>query len=92
MSKEASKYLKSHLESLDENDLDNLSKPVLDALKRSEIIHDDDQIYHLEVTKFPTRNEEGVEVIVKEGALSGIRVTRRFSLFVRWLLVYFFGG
>lgn len=48
------------------NDLDNLSKPVLDALKRIGIIYDDDQIYHLEATKFPTRNEEGVEITVKD--------------------------
>jgi Holliday junction resolvase RusA-like endonuclease len=48
------------------NDLDNLSKPVLDALKRIGIIRDDDQIYHLEATKFPTSNDEGVEVIVKD--------------------------
>jgi Holliday junction resolvase RusA-like endonuclease len=48
------------------NDLDNLSKPVLDALKRIGVIHDDDQVYHLEASKLPTRNEEAVEVIVKE--------------------------
>lgn len=47
------------------NDLDNLSKPVLDALKRTGIIRDDDQIYHLEVKKFTTRHEEGVEITVK---------------------------
>lgn len=47
------------------NDLDNLSKPILDALKRSEIIHDDDQVYQLVVAKFPTRSEERVEIIVK---------------------------
>lgn len=48
------------------NDLDNLTKPILDALKRSGIIYDDDQIYQLEVSKFPTRGEEGVEIIIKD--------------------------
>lgn len=48
------------------NDLDNLSKPVLDAMKRIGIIHDDAEIFHLEARKFSTIGEEGVYVKVKE--------------------------
>lgn len=48
------------------NDLDNLSKPVLDAMKRIGIIHDDAEIFHLEASKSPTKGEEGVYVKVKE--------------------------
>lgn len=48
------------------NDLDNLSKPVLDAMKRIGIIHDDAQIFHLESSKLPTKGEEGVLVTVRD--------------------------
>jgi len=48
------------------NDLDNLSKPVLDAMKRTGVIHDDAEIFHLESTKFPTSGEEGVYIVIKE--------------------------
>jgi len=48
------------------NDLDNLTKPVLDSLKRIGLIEDDAFIYHLEVFKFPTNGEEEVQLIIKE--------------------------
>jgi len=48
------------------NDLDNLSKPVLDSMKRMGLIIDDSYIYHLEVSKFPTSGEEEVQVEIKE--------------------------
>ena len=48
------------------NDIDNLTKPVLDSLTRSGIIVDDSDIFHLETTKFPTSGEEEVQIIVKE--------------------------
>ena len=48
------------------NDLDNLSKPVLDAMKRIGIIQDDSEIFHLDARKFSTMGEEGVYVKVKE--------------------------
>ena len=47
-------------------DLDNLTKPVLDAMKRIGMIEDDSFIYHLEVSKFPTNGEEDVEIVIKE--------------------------
>ena len=48
------------------NDLDNLSKPVLDSLIRSRIIVDDSDIFHLEATKCPTEGEEEVQIMVRE--------------------------
>lgn len=48
------------------NDLDNLAKPVLDAMKRIGIIQDDSEIFHLDARKFSTMGEEGVYVKVKE--------------------------
>ncbi len=48
------------------NDLDNLSKPVLDAMKRIGIINDDAEIFHLEAKKFSTTGEEEVHITVKE--------------------------
>ena len=48
------------------NDLDNLSKPVLDSLTRSGIIVDDSDIFHLQTTKCPTDGEEEVQIIIKE--------------------------
>ncbi|HJJ22948.1 MAG TPA: RusA family crossover junction endodeoxyribonuclease [Nitrosopumilus sp.] len=47
------------------NDLDNLTKPVLDSMKRIGLIEDDSFIYHLEVTKFPTNDEEEVQILIK---------------------------
>ncbi len=44
------------------NDLDNLTKPVLDSLKRIGLIEDDAYIFHLEVEKFPTTGEEEVQI------------------------------
>jgi len=48
------------------NDLDNLTKPVLDSLKRIGLIEDDAFIFHLEVSKFPTNEEEEVQLEIKE--------------------------
>ena len=47
------------------NDLDNLTKPVLDSMKRIGLIVDDAYIYHLEVSKFPTNHEEEVQIRVR---------------------------
>ena len=47
------------------NDLDNLTKPVLDSMKRTGLIEDDSFIYHLEVSKFPTNDEEEVQISIK---------------------------
>ena len=47
------------------NDIDNLTKPVLDSLTRSGIIIDDSDIFHLEATKFPTSGEEEVQIMVR---------------------------
>ena len=48
------------------NDLDNLTKPVLDSMKRMGVIEDDSFIYHLELSKFPTSGEEEVQLEIKE--------------------------
>ena len=48
------------------NDVDNLAKPVLDAMKRCDLICDDSDIFHLEVTKYPTNGEEEVQIIIME--------------------------
>jgi len=48
------------------NDLDNLTKPVLDSMKRIGLIEDDAFIFHLEVSKFPTNEEEEVQLVIKE--------------------------
>ena len=48
------------------NDLDNLTKPVLDSMKRIGLIVDDSFVYHLEVSKFPTSGEEEVQLEVNE--------------------------
>ena len=48
------------------NDLDNLVKPVFDSMKRIGMITDDAEIFHLDVTKFPTSGEEEIQMIVKE--------------------------
>lgn len=51
---------------MQKNDLDNLAKPVLDAMKRIKIIQDDADIFRLEVTKFPTNGEEGMYIKVRD--------------------------
>lgn len=48
------------------NDLDNLIKPVLDAMKRMKVIYDDASIHHLTVTKHSTQGFEGIEMTVSE--------------------------
>lgn len=48
------------------NDLDNLVKPVLDAMKRISIFEDDADIFQLEATKFPTEGDEEVLISVRE--------------------------
>ena len=48
------------------NDLDNLTKPVLDSMKRIGMIEDDAFIYRLEVSKYPTNGEEEVQLVIKE--------------------------
>ena len=48
------------------NDLDNLVKPVFDSMKKIGMITDDAEIFHLDVTKFPTSGEEEIQMIVKE--------------------------
>ena len=50
---------------IQKNDLDNLAKPVLDAMKRIGIIQDDADIFRLEVTKLPS-SAEGVHVLVRD--------------------------
>ena len=45
-------------------DLDNLTKPVLDSLKRIGRIEYDIFIYHLEVAKFPINGEEEVHIVI----------------------------
>ena len=48
------------------NDLDNLVKPILDSMKKIGMITDDAEIFHLDVTKFPTMGEEEIKLVVKE--------------------------
>ena len=48
------------------NDLDNLAKPILDSMKQIGMIRDDAEIFHLDITKFPTTGEEGMKLVVKE--------------------------
>ncbi len=48
------------------NDLDNLAKPILDCMKQIGMIVDDAEIFHLDVTKFPTTGEEEIRLVVKE--------------------------
>jgi len=48
------------------NDLDNLVKPVLDSMKKVGMITDDAEVFHLDVTKFPTTGEEEIKLVVKE--------------------------
>lgn len=51
---------------LQRNDLDNLVKPILDTMKRIRIIEDDADVFYLETSKFPTRSEEEIEIIVRD--------------------------
>lgn len=53
------------LEHTRRNDLDNLVKPILDTMKKIRLIEDDSDIFHLEVTKYPTNSEEEVQVRVR---------------------------
>ena len=48
------------------NDLDNLTKPVLDSMKKMQVIEDDAFIYHLDTAKFPTQSNEEMQLVVKE--------------------------
>ena len=47
------------------NDLDNLTKPVLDSMKRIGLIEDDSFIYRLDVSKYSTSAEEEVQIILR---------------------------
>jgi len=47
-------------------DCDNLAKPVLDAMKKAGIIHDDSLVYDLHVTKHATNFLEHLEITVSE--------------------------
>jgi len=47
-------------------DCDNLAKPVLDAMKKAHIIHDDSLVYDLHVTKHATGFLEHLEITVSE--------------------------
>ena len=44
------------------NDVDNLAKPVLDALKAAAAIIDDPFVFNLDVTKFPAIDYEKVHI------------------------------
>ena len=46
------------------NDVDNLTKPVLDALEGAKVIDDDRRVFNLEVTKFPIKSfkDESVHI------------------------------
>ena len=44
------------------NDVDNLAKLVLDALKAARAIVDDPFVFNLDVTKFPATDEEKVQI------------------------------
>lgn len=44
------------------NDVDNLAKPVLDALKAAGAIVDDPSVFNLDVTKVPATDEEKVHI------------------------------
>ena len=49
-----------------QNDLDNLTKPIFDAMQRVETIADDSYVSSLQVSKHPTDGEECLEIIVYE--------------------------
>ena len=48
------------------NDVDNLTKPVLDSMQKVEYINDDSNVSSLQVSKHPTDGEECSEIIVYE--------------------------
>lgn len=50
------------------NDIDNLVKPVMDALKVAGLFHDDNAVYHLETMK-DKAHEEGVKIQAWEWAM-----------------------
>ena len=50
------------------NDIDNLVKPVMDALKVAGLFKDDVAVYHLEATK-DAKSEEGVKIQVWRWAI-----------------------
>ena len=48
------------------NDIDNLIKPILDALTKMGKISDDSDVCHIEVTKYPTSGPEQIIITCKE--------------------------
>ena len=52
------------------NDLDNLTKPVLDSMKRIGLIEDDSFIYRLDVSKYSTSAEEEVQTFGTDDSTS----------------------
>lgn len=54
------------LDGSNRNDVDNLVKPVLDAMNRMGIINDDAWVFQLKVTKFPTNGNEHLVMEVWE--------------------------
>ena len=48
------------------NDVDNLIKPILDALTRMGKISDDSDVSHIEVTKYQTSGPEQIIITCKE--------------------------
>lgn len=48
------------------NDVDNLVKPILDALTRMGTIADDSAVCHIEVTKYQTSGPEQIIITCKE--------------------------
>jgi len=51
------------------NDIDNLTKPVMDALKVAGLFEDDNAVYHLEAMKEEKLGEEGVKIQAWEWVL-----------------------
>jgi len=66
------------------NDIDNLVKPVMDALKVAGLFKDDSAVYHLETMKdnAPLRSDVGVKIQAWEWAMGlermGFIKTRRY--------------
>ena len=48
------------------NDLDNLVKPILDAMQKKEYINNDSDVFHLDVSKHPTDGEQALDLSVHE--------------------------
>ena len=57
---------KKRLDCNSKNDLDNLVKPVLDSMKRIQLIEDDAFVYQLQVTKHPTSGIEQLSMTIRE--------------------------